>query len=356
MVREIGSIWPLYDKKLSEFKLVLKDNRVNYLSLCREALNLTAVLNSHTNKTVLVPAYSCSTVYDPFISEGWNCVYYNISKDLRIDIDSILSLYKEYRPGLCVIHPYYGVDLNNEELDAVKYLKTKGCIMVKDITQCIFSDIKSDGLFDYYVGSFRKWCPIPDGAFVFIVNNNNSFDISNLQENLPFVQLQSDAMYLRGVYNECLNSEIKEISRRIAGIAYNEVSRNFAAHRISDFSMCKLLSMDFSEIKRARRENYKYLFDNIKSKQCKAIHSIDQLKDGVPLYFPMYVENRSEFQQMLAQNGIYAPVLWPIASPEILISDDIKYIYSSFLAVPCDQRYNLNDMQRIVEIINQCTI
>lgn len=71
-----------------------------------------------------------------------------------------------------------------------------------------------------------------------------------------------------------------------------------------------------------------------------------------PLYFTIYVQDRPALQRLLAQDSIYAPVIWPIEDEKVLIDEEIKYIYDHILAVPCDQRYDGDDMRRAVEIIN----
>ena len=71
-----------------------------------------------------------------------------------------------------------------------------------------------------------------------------------------------------------------------------------------------------------------------------------------PLYFPIYVSNRSAFQRKLANKHIYAPVLWPVQTKDVLINEEVEYIYSHILMLPIDQRYSIDDMIKIVELAN----
>ena len=70
-----------------------------------------------------------------------------------------------------------------------------------------------------------------------------------------------------------------------------------------------------------------------------------------PLFFPIYVKERTEFQKRLAENEIYAPVLWPVHTKELLINGTIKQIYDEILMLPIDQRYGREDMKRMLEVI-----
>jgi hypothetical protein len=71
-----------------------------------------------------------------------------------------------------------------------------------------------------------------------------------------------------------------------------------------------------------------------------------------PLYFTLYVKERARLQKLLSLNSIYAPVLWPVEDERVLITEDIKFIFNHLLAIPCDQRYDQDDMQRVAEVIN----
>ena len=69
-----------------------------------------------------------------------------------------------------------------------------------------------------------------------------------------------------------------------------------------------------------------------------------------PFYFPILVkEGRSELQQFLAKNDIYATIIWKC--PQIYegkIDVSAQYIYDHILCLHVDQRYNLDDMNLIM--------
>ena len=65
----------------------------------------------------------------------------------------------------------------------------------------------------------------------------------------------------------------------------------------------------------------------------------------------MYVDDRPALQKKLALQHIYAPVLWPVSTKEILINSSIEYMFDHLLAIPCDQRYDEVDMEKIIKVI-----
>ena len=346
---EIGSIYSLSTlEKQSCPPVQLAGEAAVYFSLCREALLAIVQKYRESEKKVLLPAYTCQTVIDPFLQEGWKIEYYNINRRLRIDTEDLLAKYKAFKPNLSVAHPYYGADLSQEELKVFSDLKKDGCTLVEDLTQCIFSNQRSE-IFNYFTGSYRKWFPIPDGAFLI----GEDFVVEDMMENIGFVQPMADAMYLRGAFLQTGDNNIKEISRRVGNTAISFISGIIEPHIMSGLSQYILSGIDIETTKKKRFANYRYLYDHIqKSRICEPVdRNIDELTCA-PLFFPIYVKDRSIFQKKLAQQEIYAPVLWPVHTDSLLINDSIKQIYDEMLMLPIDQRYGENDMKRIVEVIN----
>ncbi len=345
---EIGSIYSLSTLEKEQCPPVrFAGEEVVYFSLCREALLTIAIHNSEKGKRVLVPAYTCQTVLYPFQQEGWAIEYYNITNQLRIDTEDLWSKYEAFKPNLCIAHPYYGADLNQLELKSLAALKDQGCILVEDLTQCVFSTQYSK-IFDYFTGSYRKWFPIPDGAF--LIGKNLSQE--EKEENQEFVQAMADAMYLRGTFHQTGDVNVKDISRRVCNIAIGHISGAIVPHKISDLSMTLLSKIDVEATKKQRFTNYKYLYDNLHGgNDCFPVERNFEELTCSPLFFPIYVKDRPALQKKLAQQEIYAPVLWPVHTDTVLINEGIKRIYDEILMLPIDQRYGVEDMKRMIEVI-----
>ena len=54
---------------------------------------------------------------------------------------------------------------------------------------------------------------------------------------------------------------------------------------------------------------------------------------------------------MLAKEGVYAPVLWPICEEAQKVCSVSKIMGDQMLSIPIDQRYDWNDMELIAERI-----
>lgn len=346
---EIGSIYSLRKLEVEAGPSFLPaGNDALYFSLCREALLVVARHYGFLQKKVLLPAYTCQTVIDPFLQEGWEIGYYHIKDNLRIDVSDLRAKYLSFQPSLCVAHPYYGADLNQEELETLSELKSAGCVLIEDLTQCVFSTQRNP-IFDCFTGSYRKWFPIPDGAFLL----GKDLVVDEMVENERFVRTMADAMYLRGNFHQTGDVNIKEISRRVGNEAIHLISGEIVPHKMSGFSFSLMSGINIKDVQQKRLANYQYLFEHLQdSMHCRPIDRQLEELTCAPLFFPIYVRDRAAFQKKLAQSEIYAPVLWPVYTDAVLINDDIKKIYDNILMLPIDQRYDSDDMQRMVEVIN----
>lgn len=352
MKKEIGSIFPLSDSELrvaESEQAIFAEDRI-YYSLCREALYDIASTYKARMKVVLIPAFTCQTVITPFEEAGWKCEYFSINRDLRIDIESLRTAIAKYQPSLLVVHPYFGMDLNNEECDALVSIKANGVVIILDLTQCLFS--KQDYPFaDYVVASYRKWMPIPDGGY--LVQKKSTNILQPDKENSEFTDREIAAMYLRGQYFANEEQRTKGISIRISKAADILAENNITPHKMSQVAYNLMMKEDTEYNQNRRFANYSYLSDNIQesnrvSKVCRVLSRVTT----APLYFTIYVDDRRALQKLLAEESCYAPVIWPVEDERVLISDEVKYIYEHLLAIACDQRYVEADMSRVVNVIN----
>lgn len=353
-MKDIGSIFPLYDDDLAtdiiSNEQVAENDTIRF-SLCREALYVIAESFPKGQRRALLPAYTCSTVVNPFAQAGWECSYYSVNKSLRIDVNEVKALYSNNKVSLILVHPYFGMDLNDEEIHLLEVLHNDGCKVIVDLTQCIFS-VKDYEFADYIVGSYRKWYEVPDGGYLKTSIQEEAFK-TVFTENEDFVSLQTDSMYLRGLYFDTDNERVKDISRRLNKQAVRLIEKSIVPHAMSAFSISMMRKVDMDKCQSQRFENYKFLFHNLKDNghfklACTNLEEVTT----APLYFVIFVQDRTTLQATLAAEHIYAPVIWPVPNDDVLINETIKSIYDTVLAIPVDQRYDLTDMAKIIKLIN----
>jgi len=354
---DIGSIYPVDSVVVPSGCVVPRagfrtEKQVRFFSLCREAL--CAIARRHAaegRKRVLLPAYTCHTVVDPFAEGGWNCGYYGIGLDLRIDVDSLVSTCRSLDPDVVLVHPYYGMGLSGRETDALADLKRPGRVFVEDLTQCVFST-EANGVFDYYTGSLRKWMAMPDGAFVTSDVRVLNADAEAAGENAPYVDVELAAMRLRGEYYASGDARVKDVSRQVDKAAQSFLSGPIVPHAMSRYSQAVAAQADFDALVNRRRANYARLLGHLRAAAVTPVCDDISCVTSAPLYFPVLAEDRDRVSRALIGANIYAPVLWPVPNEGVLVSPAVRDIYGHILALPVDQRYSEQDMERMCSVIN----
>ena len=96
--------------------------------------------------------------------------------------------------------------------------------------------------------------------------------------------------------------------------------------------------------RRIRQENARVLYEGL-GNRVKFMFPVENM--DCPLFVPILLPNRNEVRAHLTKNEIYCPVHWP--KPEGCDSN----IYDLELSLICDQRYGIEDMERIVSVIKE---
>ena len=119
---------------------------------------------------------------------------------------------------------------------------------------------------------------------------------------------------------------------------------------ISKTSIKVQANLNRKELVNKRRENFELLRRALKG-QFQHVFALKEDKE-VPLYFPILVEDRAALQRHLVSNAIYAPVVWPKDENQPTQCEGAENAYRHLLCIPIDQRYDADDMNRIIEVIN----
>lgn len=318
-------------------------------SATRLVLQTIEERNPKCKKVALLPPFTCNTVYEPFMDFGYDIHPLPINLDLTICIEDIVSYQEQYDAGVLLLHRYYGFDTLPGFNQVVKHLQEKGVVVIEDCTQCLYSSFTISGV-DYVVASIRKWCCAPDGGFA--ICKDGAFSYKPIQYDAKMVETKRIASELKYKYlfeGEGEKSTFKAIYRE----AEELLDKQDQYYAIGELSASIQAELDVIQLKRQRRDNYAILLGGIQRKSGIKLLFRTLPDDVVPLYFPLLVDDRDTLQGILADNDIYAPVVWPKADNCPTICEAASFIYDSILCIPIDQRYSEEDMQRIVNVINQ---
>ena len=327
-------------------------NDYAWLSSGRSAIKyvLQTIEKRHLNieKKAVLPSFTCQTVIQPFLEQGYEVDYYSVDKNLKTSSDAILQKVAEGDASIVLFHRYFGFDTLDARIDNLcDELRKLGKYTIEDCTQCLYSDIPRADV-DFFVGSLRKWMGMPDGGFAVCRNG--------LLENKPHItdklleKSKLEAFYTKYKYlyeNKGNKDEMLAMYRKAEGIldCQDEI---FA---ISPISTKIQANINKPYLIKKRTENFNILRNNLKKRIHLLFPSVPQRE--VPLYFPIFVENRSQLQKYLIENAIYAPIVWPKSGLQSILCDGAENAYNHLLCIPIDQRYDTDDMYRIVEVINK---
>lgn len=296
-------------------------------------------------KSVLLPSYCCHTMIEPVVDNEVNVRFY----DVFSDEDGFLKaeLPEPFENEAIYIMKYFG-DVNLKGIEGVD----RWSCSIEDMTHsCFCQNYQSDA--DYYFTSYRKWFAI-DG--IAIAGKKNGQLSGGCKTNQRYVALRNDAFRLKDRY---MNGEAIAKERFLS--EFNDAEdylssdyKGYAAALNSIIDFQKFIS-NIDRVRKQRRKNAKVLIDGIKDIQ--EIVPIVDFSDSeeCPLFLAVCVKDgmRDALRKFLIEKDIYLPVHWPLSEFHNGISKRAQRVYEEELSLVCDQRYNEEDMERMVNTIKK---
>ncbi len=282
--------------------------------------------------SVAMPSWCCDSMVKPFVVAGMDIHFYpvywknGVVQEIIKDCDILFLMdYFGYTQQLPDLNDFDGV-------------------IIRDVTHSIFSSTYNDA--DYYFGSLRKWCGVWTGGYAW-TKDGHILAAEAFSED-SYTDLRKKAMQLKADYiNEGKNDNkdyLKVFDEADSLLEKEEISL------ASDRDILLAKSLDNEKMKSKRRENAMILreaffdwllFPTMKDNDC-------------PMFVPVIIPNgkRDELRDYLIKKEIYCPVHWPESKYHVL-DEKSEFIYKNELSLVCDQRYEREDMQRIVDTINE---
>ncbi len=303
--------------------------------------------NPHFPKTVCLPSFTCSSVYEPFYRQGFKVKTYSLDKNLQVISTELIEQIRNTEAKVVLIHRYFGFDTIPDFDKTVEHLHNEGIIVIEDVTQCLYSGFDHSEA-DYCLGSIRKWCGVPDGGF--IITKKGSFQYKPKKHNERCETLKVEASLKKYYYiteNKGSKNEFLKLYSE-AETALGDVNQYYAISPVSESVQANL---DIQDLKEKRRSNYLTLLNALK--HCVDVKPVftSLPENVVPLYFPVRCDNRSKVQTALREADIYAPVVWPKEDDCPETSGAADDLYGNLLCLPIDQRYDADDMARMADVI-----
>ena len=282
-------------------------------------------------RSVYMPAWGCDSMIAPFFAHGTQIRFYDIGHtDFTDDTD------------IFYVTNYFGYE-NTLPIETIKEFKAKGAIILYDRTHSFL--MENDPyleLADYSFASIRKWMGVIGGA---VVNGVNDYQLKPY----PYLDCKEQAMRLKKAFIEGNDNIDKQTFLSLYGEFGHHLAEDYQNYEMDDLSYALYGTEDFAAMRHKRRENAKYLHEHL-----KGVRFLGKLTDNsVPLFVPVFfdtTEQRNAIRKKLIEAQIYCPIHWPKPA-KIPANFEANRIYDTELSLICDQRYDINDMKRIIETI-----
>lgn len=281
---------------------------------------------------VLLPNYLCDSITNTVVDAGWKYCFYHIRKDFHIDFDALGQITLENKVVLLI--DYFGMtDLTND----IENIRSRfpNAIIIADCVQAFYSMGKYEA--DYSFTSFRKWFPCPDGAMV----------IKKYKEGMTKIDLKESNWwkykYAGNILKEysCLVSD--SIALELLDKGEELLDKSYLCEW-NEESKRIFHSIDKVKIRNRRKRNAKYLHQHLEALNIDHYYS----EEGTPLFLPILVENRDQLRKAFFVDSIFTPKHWPVINTNI---NGENVLYRRELSLICDQRYDLDDMERQIKVI-----
>lgn len=294
------------------------------LNLGRNAL-IFALKYLHIKKLWL-PFLLCDSVTSVCKNAKIELAWYHIKKDFSPALPNRKLASGEY---LYIVN-YYG------QLSQERLLKL----------QSIYDNILLDNTHAFFqrpldtipvLYSCRKFFGLPDGAYLSL-GQKNKISIDSLPNDSSAERMK----HILGRYEHTASAYYSSMLNTAHNLSIEPVKQ------MSRLTQNLLRGIDYQRICSIRNANYAILSDALDSQN----HLILFPQEG-PFVYPFYCQNGICIRKKLAEDKIFVPTYWSNVIQD-MPNESIEYDYAAnILPLPCDQRYGMEEMTRILNVLEQ---
>ncbi len=347
-----------------EISSILDNERLCFVSSGSVAIAL-ALKEQNISKgdEVLVPAYHCPTMIEPITAVDSKPVFYEINKDLSVDIEDVKNKISDKTKAILVPH-LFGVKQNINQLRRSSKLLSKVCV-IEDCAHAFFQQEMYNLVEgDYMIGSLTKFFPTHDGGVLVAKKEIKNVPIS--------LSIKQEIKSLYNIFHVAVQyGRFKWLAWPFALISLlrNRESKSEddieVAHSYADAATCGEVDIyaasksckfvidhaNFKKIVEKRRQNYFYILDSLKN-----VKNLDLSLNCTDSDFIPYM-----VVGVLQQPGLHHPLLinkkLPIWRWEHLFSSQCQNAnaYSkSLIQIPCHHQLSSKELLTMVDGIKEC--
>jgi hypothetical protein len=294
-------------------------------------------------RTLWLPSYFCPEVADRCHAD---CSVREYGDDPRCTEPDWNSLRPEPSDVVLAVN-YFGV---RSGAHWAEWRQRVPCVLLEDHTQDPFSPWASNSSADYCFASLRKTIPIPDGAILWsprqlsLPAQPDTRDWSGSA--LKLAAMFHKAEYLKGKDSASLKERFRTLQRE--GEAYLRQSQVSA---ISPYAYAYVSQGIPHAWRQQRLLNTTHLLARLQAWDGGQFAFRSWPDGAVPFALIVVFSSqpiRDSFQSWLQKHNVYCPVHWVCQTTDKRALDLAQRI----LSLPVDQRYTLEDMDRVANVLS----
>jgi hypothetical protein len=240
--------------------------------------------------------------------------------------------------NVVLIVNYFGLQDLTETANSIK-ATFQNSVVIEDDVQAYWVFAEKDNPYaDYRFTSLRKSFAVPDGGLVRtqkpmpVVNGKNSFSPLKLKAGQMKMNRGQE-----GIRDEDYLA-LFEKGEILIDDNYDSI--------MTEASKLLYAGVDINKAKQQRQANAAFILKGLSELGIKPL--IPLTDDAVPLFVPVYLENRDEVRRRLFLHEVFCPVHWPLEGMNVICGAKMA---SRELSLIVDQRYGQNEMNEIINCL-----
>lgn len=314
----------------------LSVNGVTTFRQTRYAIAAAAQLlkRSDRQNTVLLPAYHCPALIEPFLYCGFNVVFYPQLPDLSTDPAVFSSMLTSDITHVVVVR-YFGFSQNADQLISLAAEASKPVIEdnAHSLSHFFKACERADKGIAACVSSVAKTLGTADGGLLYMPG----FSLPLLQS----ANFLAEVKAIKSGYRHSSERQNEDTAQRY----FKPQCENEAMLRSSNWIF---KNSNYQQIEIRRRTNYQYLASKLSSVTCGALLYPQLLDDDVPYVVPFLLNDESSFKT-LRLAGIQALRWEEVAVQSGAIALDYR---RRLVQLPIHHMLEKTALDKIVEVLN----
>lgn len=279
------------------------------------------ILRAKKYKKVWLPWYTCDVMLESISKLNISHEFYHIDEFLEPVFDEKIA------EDECFVYTnYFG--LKNKTVDK---LAASISNLIVDNAQAFFAKPLS-GIDTIY--SVRKFFGVPDGGY--------------LQTNVFMPEKPEQDISYKRMLHLLKRIDLGPEESYTDFVATDKSMENQPIRSMSQLTEKLLSNINYERAKQVREKNFLYLHDKFKETNKLSIDTDDLCG---PMVYPYLVYNE-DLKKHLIDNKIFVATYWPNTF-DWCTENMWEYKLAKYLVpIPIDQRYGINDMEHILQIIS----